>query len=65
MRPCFAWCAKALAWTSGCCAHLAWPEPNVVVCASACCNTQQPSEDYLALLDRVRKQFGERRAATV
>ena len=54
MRPCFAWCARAFAWISGCCAHMAWTEPGVVVCNSACCNTRQLSEDYLNLLDYVK-----------
>ena len=33
---------------------MAWTEPGVVVCTSACCNTRQLSEAYLNLLDYVK-----------
>jgi hypothetical protein len=60
MRPCFAWFARAFAWTSGCCAHMAWTEPGVLVCNSACCNTRQLSEDYLDLLEYTKSKLQER-----
>ena len=60
MRPCFAWCAGAFAWTSGCCAHMAWTEPGILVCNSACCNTRQLSRDYFDLLDYVKIRLRDR-----
>jgi hypothetical protein len=59
MQRCFAWCASAFAWATGCCARMAWAEPPVFVCPSACCNH---SSEYLeSQLEALRQHLKRRR----
>ena len=56
MKPYFAWCAKVLANSTGCCANPAWGEHPFLLCTCASCNgrLRQKSSDLLRQLDDVR-----------
>jgi hypothetical protein len=59
MKPCFAWFAKVLAGSAGCCANLAWGEPPTLLCSCNCCNKRlkQRSSDFLQQLDDIRSSI--------